>query len=275
VVQSMASSAGEQAPAAAPFRPAAYGETDVGRVRERNEDTFAVLAHQGLFMVADGMGGAAGGALASRMVIERVQRAMEDAETTWPVGASAHGVESGPRRFLAGILRANREIHRLARQDIRKKGMGTTFAGLLLLARCAVVAHVGDSRVYRLREGRLERMTHDHSLVNHLMAMGCLRPEEAASHPKRNVITRAVGPCETVDVDTKIVDTRTGDAFLLCSDGLHGALDDAEIAAILREHGDLADAVGHLIDRANECGGKDNVTAVLMRLEPVSGAAIP
>src|SRR5262249_18318401 len=140
---------------------------------------------------------------------------------------------------------------------------------------CAVIAHVGDSRVYRLREGRLERLTHDHSLVNHLVALGCLRPEDAASYPKRNVITRAVGPCETVDVDTKIVDTRTGDAFLLCSDGLHGALADDEIAAVLRERADLADAVGRLIELANESGGKDNVTAVLVRLDAASGTAIP
>ena len=122
--------------------------------------------------------------------------------------------------------------------------MGTTFAGVLLLARCAVIAHVGDSRVYRLRGGELERLTEDHSLAHHLVEMGFLRPEEVATFPRRNVITRAVGPHESVEVDTRIVDVRPGDAFLLCSDGLHGELDDDEIAAILRERRDPGDGRG-------------------------------
>jgi protein phosphatase len=248
---------------------AAYGETDVGSLRQTNEDSFAVAAHLGLFMVADGMGGAAAGEIASRVAIEEVQRAVEDGETTWPMdpSISTGSPESGPRRFIAGIHRANRAIRALARKDFAKSGMGTTFAGILLLERYGVIAHVGDSRVYRLRDGQLERMTDDHSLANELVERGRLKPEDVATYPKRNVITRAVGTHETVEVDTKIVDVRKGDAFLLCSDGLHGELDDDEIASILQASPRPTEAVGRLIDRANQKGSRDNVTAVLVRLD--------
>jgi protein phosphatase len=246
---------------------ASHGATDRGRVRRTNEDCFAVLQHVGLFMVADGMGGAAAGEVASRMLIDNVTRAVEDGETTWPADTSVNGPESSPRRFIAGIHRANRRIHALGRAEVRKAGMGSTFAGLLLLDRCAVIAHVGDSRVYRLRDGALELMTHDHSLANEYVALGVLRPDQVATFSRRNVIMRAVGVEETVDVDTKIVDVRAGDALLLCTDGLHGEVDDEEIAAVLRALPDPAEAVARLIARANEKGGNDNVTAVVVRLD--------
>ena len=253
------------------FAPIAHGETDRGAVRKTNEDAFAVAAHLGLFMVADGMGGAAGGDVASRTVIEQVQRAVEDGDTTWPMDTSINTPESGPRRFLAGIHRANRHIHRQAREDHRRRGMGTTFAGLLLLERSAVVAHVGDSRVYRLRDGELSPLTRDHSLVNHLVDRGHLRQEDAATHPRRNVITRAVGTHEAVEIEARIIDLRPGDAFLLCSDGVHGELSDAEIAALLGGASGPVTAVGRLIDRAIEKGGADNVTAVLVHLDALTG----
>jgi serine/threonine protein phosphatase PrpC len=245
----------------------ASGQTHVGRVRRTNEDSFDVLPHLGLFMVADGMGGAAAGEVASRMAIEHVRRAVEDAETTWPTDTSIKGPESGPRRFIAGIHHANRRIRALVEQDWRKKGMGTTFAGLLVLDRCAVIAHVGDSRVYRLREGKLEPMTTDHSLVNDLVRVGRLTPEEAATSTRRHVITRAVGPHEKVEVDVRIVDVRPGDTFLLCTDGLHGMLGHEELTAILTTAPDPASAVKRLITRANEEGGDDNVTAIVVRWE--------
>jgi serine/threonine protein phosphatase PrpC len=253
-----------------PFAPIAYGETDTGLVRKQNEDSFAVVPHLGLFMVADGIGGAAAGEIASRTAIEQVQWAVEDGETTWPAEGMPSGPESGPRRFIAGIHRANRAIRAMARRDPLKKGMGTTFAGVLVLERCAVIAHVGDSRVYRLRDGELEQMTHDHSLANQLVAMGFLEAGEVASFPRRNVITRAVGTHETVEVDMRIVDVREGDAFLLCSDGLHGELDDDEIVAVLREHANPVAAVARLIDCANDKGSADNVTVVLVRLDTTS-----
>jgi protein phosphatase len=258
-----------------PFDLLAYGATDIGLVRQTNEDAFAVARHLGLFMVADGMGGAAAGEVASRMAIEHVQRAVEDGETTWPTDSSLGSPESGPRRFISGIHRANRQIHRRAGQDWRRRGMGTTFVGLLVLSRSAVVAHVGDSRLYRLRDGELKLMTRDHSLANHLVDRGFIQPEEAATHPRRNVLTRAVGTHDMVEVDTRILDVRPGDAFLLCSDGLHGELSDEEIAAALSEPSRPAGTVDRLLDLALAKGGGDNVTALLVRLDPVTGFPQP
>jgi protein phosphatase len=254
-----------------PVALTAYGETDRGAVRAMNEDAFAVMAHLGLFMVADGMGGAAAGEIAARTAMEQVQWAVEDGKTTWSMDTAIGGPESGPRRFIAGIHRANRQIQRKAGEDFRRKGMGTTFAGVLLMERRAVIAHVGDSRVYRQRGDDLERMTHDHSLVNHLVDCGYLKPEDAATYPRRNVITRAVGTHEVLEVDTKVVDLRSGDVFLICTDGLHGQLDDDEIAAILCAHALPMEAVTRLIDRANAKGGTDNITAVLVSLDAVPG----
>jgi serine/threonine protein phosphatase PrpC len=258
-----------------PLSLVAHGETDRGAVRETNEDAFAVAAHLGLFMVADGMGGAAAGEIAARAVIDQVHRAVDDGDTTWPMDTGINTPESGPRRFVAGIHRANRHIYRQALEDQRLRGMGTTFAGVLLLGRTAVVAHVGDSRVYRLRDGELERLTRDHSWVNLLVSRGHIGAAEAASHPQRNVITRAVGTRETVEVEIRIVDLRPGDAFLLCSDGLHGELDDAEIAAVLCDHPGPVAAVGRLLDRAIQKGGADNVTAVLVRMDRAPAQAPP
>jgi protein phosphatase len=245
----------------------AHGATDPGRVRCANEDGFSVLAHVGLFMVADGMGGAAAGEVASRMLVENVERAVADGETTWPAEAPNSGPESSPRRFLAGLHRANRRIHALSRADARKRGMGSTFAGALMLDRCAMIAHVGDSRVYRLREGELEQLTTDHSLAAEYVKVGLLRADQVATFSRRNVITRAVGVEETVDVDVKIVDLRPGDVLLLCTDGLHGEVTDEEIAAVLRSLPAPAEAVACLIELANAHGGADNVTAVVLRLD--------
>ncbi len=252
-----------------PFALTAYGESDTGLVRETNEDSFAVVRHLGLFMVADGMGGAAAGEVASHAVIDHVQRAVEDGETTWPMDSSLRSPESGPRRFIAGIHRANRHIYRQSGEDWRRRGMGTTFAGLFLMERSAVIAHVGDSRVYRFRDGVLEQMTRDHSLANHLVEMGFLRPEDVATYPRRNVITRAVGTHENVEVDARIIDVRAGDVFLLCSDGLTGELSDREIATILAQASLPFGTVATLVDRALAHGGSDNVTAVLVRVEAV------
>src|SRR5262249_15674511 len=140
----------------------AYGESDVGRARDKNEDSFAVLPTLGLFVVADGMGGAAAGEVASRTLVQEVRKAVEDCETTWTMDTAVSSPESSTRRLMAGVQRANRRIHTMAQKDPRKKGMGTTFAGVLLLYKCAMIAHVGDSRVYRLRDGSLEQLTHDH-----------------------------------------------------------------------------------------------------------------
>jgi len=249
-----------------PFAVIAHGDTDVGRVRSTNEDNFGVYPQLGLFLVADGMGGAAAGEVASRMTVEHVRRTVETGETSWPMDPLSSGPESGPRRFISGIHRANRRIHALGFKDRRKRGMGTTVAGMLLLSRSAVIAHVGDSRIYRMRDGRLELLTQDHSLANELIELGYLQPDQVATFSRRHVITRAVGTQENVQVETRIVDVRPGDTFLLSTDGLHGEVSDPEIAEVLRETSDPVLAVERLIGLANGSGGPDNVTAVIVQL---------
>jgi protein phosphatase len=246
---------------------AAHGGSHVGRVRRENEDSYASLAHLGLFMVADGMGGAAAGEVASLITVKEVQRAVDDGDTTWPDDSTVVSPESGARRMISGLHRANRSIRMRGEVEPDKRGMGTTFAGLLLLKRCALVAHVGDSRVYRLRDGELTQLTSDHSLVNLLVSHGLLAHEDAATSSQRHVITRAVGVHETLEVDTKIIDLRAGDTFLLCSDGLHGEVPREVIHAVLRRERDPRAAVERLIGAANDHGGADNVSAVVARID--------
>jgi protein phosphatase len=249
-----------------PFVVTAHGDTDVGRVRSTNEDNLGVYPQLGLFLVADGMGGAAAGEVASRMTIEHVRRTVETGETSWPLDTSQTGPESGPRRFISGIHRANRRIHAVGYKDRRKRGMGSTVAGMFLLSHNAIIAHVGDSRVYRLRDGVFVQLTQDHSLANELVELGYLQPDQVATFSRRHVITRAVGTQENVQVETKIIDVRPGDVFLLSTDGLHGEVTDPEIAEVLRETPDPILAVERLIGLANSSGGPDNVTAVVVKL---------
>jgi serine/threonine protein phosphatase PrpC len=258
VVPSVLEDACPIAPHGAPrgLAQAAHGITHIGRVRTANEDSLAVLPHLGLFLVADGMGGAAAGEVASRTVIERVTRAFGD-----PAG----GRVAGARRLVEAVEDANRAIYEMASQDPEQAGMGSTFAGVLVLHHAAVIAHVGDSRIYRLRDRRLELLTQDHSLVNQYLQAGVLSLDRIGAFPGRNVITRAVGPCEEVDVETRKIAIEAGDVLLLCSDGLHGELEDAEIGAILRASRDPRDAAARLVERANEAGGSDNVTVVVVR----------
>jgi protein phosphatase len=246
----------------------AYGRSHVGRKRSANEDSFAVLPQLGLYMVADGMGGAAAGEVASRTVVELVRSALEDATPSWPRLGEPLSHGSCARRFVTGIKRASRRIHDMARADPSKEGMGTTFAGLLTLGECAVIAHVGDSRVYRLRGGKLELLTRDHSLLNEYLRAGLLSPEEIKTFPLRSIITRAVGVQDTIEVDARIVDLAPGDVFLLSSDGLHGELDDDVIEGILQGEPEPCLAAVRLINRANEAGGSDNITVVVVRWDP-------
>ena len=264
---SVAAPFGEASPVESKVPVAAFGDSDIGLVRSGNEDAFAVCPEIGLFMVADGMGGAAAGEVASRMLVKEVEMAVDDGATTWPTDTGVVAPESGARRLLAGIHRANQRIHAIAQRRARMKGMGTTFVGLLLLKRCAMIAHVGDSRVYRLRDGSLETLTRDHSLVNELVERGFMSPLDAKTSPRRHVIMRAVGVHPTVEVDTKIIDLRPGDVFLLCSDGLHGEVEDDAIRQVLVEHEDPRIAVEHLVALANDGGGADNVTAIVVRID--------
>jgi len=225
--------------------------TDVGRQRQGNEDSY--LEKSPLFAVADGMGGARAGEVASKVAVERL-------------GATSD-FDGSPEQHLAEVTKeANREIYKMAQDDPALSGMGTTLTAALVTGREVAIGHVGDSRVYRFRDGELERLTQDHSLVEEFVRQGKLTPEEAENHPQRSIITRALGPEPEVEVETYTHAARDGDVYLLSSDGLTGMVSEERIAEILRETGSLDEAAHRLIDAANENGGKDNITAVLFRL---------
>ena len=229
------------------------GKTDPGRVRRRNEDAFVV--DPPLFAVADGMGGAQAGEVASRLTAAAFREYHE-----------ADGLPPD-ERVQAIIQEANRRIYERAHADSGFSGMGTTVTAALLLGGRVTIGHVGDSRAYRIRDGALEQLTDDHSLVGDLMRSGRLTPEEAEAHPQRSVITRALGTDPEVDVDTFEVDARPDDLFLLCSDGLTTMVGDEDILGILAAAPTLDDAARELVRAANTGGGEDNVTVVIFRVE--------
>ena len=226
-------------------------KTDTGRQRHANEDSY--FARAPLFAVADGMGGAQAGEVASRIA----------------AGAFEHGaVGEGPAegRLEEIAQEANREIHKLAQEDSSRAGMGTTLTAAMLHDDEVALGHVGDSRAYVLRDGELKRLTKDHSLVEELRRQGRLTEEQAEEHPQRSIITRALGPEPKVNVDTMTFPARDGDVFLLCSDGLTTMVGDKEIREILVGARSLRSAVHRLVEAANRGGGRDNITAVAFRL---------
>jgi len=235
------------------------GRTDVGRQRSANEDS--LVLQPPFFAVADGMGGARAGEVASAIAAEAFE------------GASAAGEAAEAQ--LARILReANRRIYDLAVTDESRRGMGTTLTAAKVHGDEVSLGHVGDSRAYRMRDGELEQITRDHSLVAELERSGQITPEAAEHHPQRSIITRALGPEPDVEVDTYTLSGRPGDLFLLCSDGLTSMISDDEVAAVLRTSETLDDAADALIRAANQSGGKDNITAVLFRLGEVERDAV-
>jgi len=235
------------------------GATDVGRHRSTNEDSY--LESPPVFAVADGMGGARAGEVASRMAVE----AFDD---------SNRDEDAPPEEQLAAVARAaNSSIHRLAQEDESRAGMGTTFTAVMVDDGEVATGHVGDSRLYRLREGELERLTTDHSLVEELVKGGKISPESAENHPQRAIITRALGPEPDVKVDTFTSRGRDGDVYLLCSDGLTAMVPEQQLGDLLRASTSLQDGADALIAAANERGGKDNITVVLFRLGQDRGEA--
>lgn len=229
------------------------GKTDAGRVRRRNEDSFVL--DPPLFAVADGMGGAQAGEVASRLAAAAF-REYHDADRLEP-----------EERVAAIVQEANRRIYERARSDSEVSGMGTTVTAALLTGGRVAIAHVGDSRGYRIREGALEQLTEDHSLVADLMRSGRLTPEEAEAHPQRSVITRALGTDPEVDIDTLVVDAEPGDLFLLCSDGLTTMVSDEDILRIVAEADTLDASARELVRTANSGGGEDNITVVLFAVQ--------
>ncbi len=231
-----------------------YGVTDCGRVRRANEDCFVTHPEAGVFVVCDGMGGAAAGETASHLAAETAAAVMRDA----PQGSDA---------MRDAVRQANAAVYERARQDHRLEGMGTTLVALVVGSGTAWVAHVGDSRCYRWRNGQLERLTHDHSLVEEQIRIGRMTREQARRSPMQNVITRAVGTRDQVVADIQEIQPQPGDVYLLASDGLTRDLPDQALAAAIAASGsDLCAAGTALVSAANAAGGRDNITCVLVRI---------
>jgi PPM family protein phosphatase len=227
--------------------------SDTGRQRQANEDSY--LARAPLFVVADGMGGAQAGEVASMAAVQAFEEGLPD-------GSPEEVIEDS-------IGRANRTIHERAQADPDLSGMGTTIttASVNAEAEEVVIGHVGDSRAYRLRDGILQRLTRDHSLVEEMRRRGQITEEQAEDHPQRSIITRALGPEPEVQVDVQTVPSKPGDTFLLCSDGLTTMIDDERITEIITGATGLDAATKTLVDEANRAGGRDNITVVLFQVE--------
>jgi protein phosphatase len=244
------------------------GLTDVGRRRPHNEDAFLVDDELGLHIVCDGVGGNAKGEVASAESTELVQSWVRRWRKTVADFVSTPSPQNRNlvRRMLeSGVQSACYMVFGMGQLDPRQKGMSSTLSSLLVAGHMGFVGQVGDSRVYLHREGRTMQITEDHTLVNFRLKMGLITREEAAHAPGKNVITRAVGHQDYVEVDTFEVELQAGDRFMLCSDGLHGYLDDDELDELLP--GDRAAVAHRLVDVANERGGRDNITVIVADVE--------
>lgn len=248
----------------------AWGQTDVGRKRDHNEDAILLDHELGLYAVADGMGGHAAGEVASKTAVETIleyyERTGDEAVPTWPLRLPQLQIERD--RMATAIKLANVRIYEMGRDEEGKKGMGTTVEAMYFAQGRYYIGHVGDSRVYRLRGERLTLLTEDHSLLNDYRRMREMTDQEIRDFPHKNVVVRALGLAENVYVDVYVDQLEEGDLFLLCSDGLSDMLEDPEIQRILVEEPNLDKAAARLVEAANDAGGKDNVTAALARVEP-------
>jgi len=267
------------ASAAVPIAPVAHGLTDVGRHREHNEDHFLVHPPLDLYVVCDGMGGNQAGEVASALATTSLENFFHATKS----GALPPEVPDDPavplaaRRLVAGVRKANGDVHEISSTRREHKGMGSTLVAVHLSRDTAQVhiAHVGDSRCYRVRGGQILQLTRDHSLIGDALAWNPNLSElEIAKLPK-NIISRALGLRRTVEVDLKTETTVPGDIYLLCSDGLCGMIRDAEILEAILLCDDLATACESLIALANEAGGSDNITAVLVRIEADANPSAP
>lgn len=236
-----------------------YGsQTDLGRTRSSNEDSYSASPDKKLFLVADGMGGHAAGEVASHLAATTMEKLVAG--------------DDGPEEDLEDILRsaaegANARVYESQAENPELAGMGSTLTALSFRGRRYYIAHVGDSRAYLLREGVLDQLTRDHSLVWHLYESGVLRKEELSSHPQKNLITRSIGPHSHIEVDVERGEAREGDVYLLCSDGLSDVVSDETIRSILADNRrSPQEMCDRLVKLANEAGGPDNITAVIVRL---------
>ncbi|HRI10604.1 MAG TPA: Stp1/IreP family PP2C-type Ser/Thr phosphatase [Nannocystaceae bacterium] len=252
-----------------PHRIRFAGKTDIGQVRSQNEDSILVPSEMALAVVSDGMGGHACGDVASQITVETLdefyRESAKASPPTWPLKLPTMEVER--HRMATGIKLANLRIFETASADAGKKGMGCTVVAMYFHQGRFYVGHVGDSRVYRIREQRIGMLTEDHSLANDYMRMREMTAEEMKGFPQKNVVVRALGLAEQVAVDVIIDEYRTGDVFLLCSDGLCGMISDEAMLQIIAGHESLDMACSSLIRAANDAGGNDNISAVLVRVE--------
>jgi protein phosphatase len=236
----------------------AAARSDLGRRRPSNEDSYAVAPELGLFLVADGMGGHRAGQVASGLAARTALATLR---------SQREGRGSAVERLRACVTAANAEILASSRAKPELAGMGTTVVALLAERGCVALAHVGDSRAYLVRGGEIHRLTEDHTLVGELVRRGEISERAAASHPQRHVLLRALGVRRDVDPDLLELSPEPGDRYLLCSDGLTGHLEDAEIAELVSGNEDLEAACERLVELANRRGGDDNITVVLLRCE--------
>ncbi len=234
--------------------------TDQGRVRPYNEDAGGVICNQdkqALYVIADGMGGHNAGDIASAMVLEYFQ-------THWPKERQMTRVDDGEHYLIQSIQTVNEQIYQKALANEAYRGMGTTVVVVMIIDEMAVVAHVGDSRCYKLSASHMRQITKDHSLVNALVNAGEITEQEARVHPKKNILTRAVGTDDSVEVDVTVISCEPGEKLLLCTDGLTNKLADEDIKVIIQSLQTLSDAGEKLIAEANARGGEDNISLVLI-----------
>jgi PPM family protein phosphatase len=253
------------------LRISADAQSDVGRKRKGNEDALCLNDEQRLYVVADGMGGHAAGEVASRVAVDAIAEFVEltggNQEITWPFGLDDTISYEG-NRLKTAVRHANTRVIEATRESAEYEGMATTVAAVLVDGDIANLAHVGDSRIYLWNGASIEQLTRDHSWVNEQIENGAISPEQARSHPLRNVVTRALGGRADLVVDIQSRRMAPGDMLLLCSDGLTTMVPDDGIARILREsEGDVARATTALVSEANERGGEDNITVVLLKFE--------
>ena len=246
----------------------AFGRTDVGRRRKVNEDSFLVAPESHLYAVCDGMGGHNAGEVASRMAVETlaafVERSGVEKEITWPWGLDAN-LSFEANRLKTAIRLANSQVFQSADSDEELTGMGTTVVAALVSGNTMTLGSAGDSRCYLVRDQQLRQLTQDDSWVSAALGEGILNSDDVERHPLRNVITKAVGARDSIDLEVIEQTLQAGDVALLCSDGLHGMVNDGEIARILVSgSGSLEEVTASLVDAANEAGGRDNVSAVLL-----------
>jgi protein phosphatase len=246
----------------------AAGATDIGKLREADEDAFLIDQERNLYIVADGMGGHQGGGYASQKALELIREELIKLEQvqdfTQPLQTLGERTIT-QARLLRAIQRCNQALFEISLKEPHLRGMGTTLTGIQFDEKFANIAHIGDSRAYQIRDGKIIQLTEDHSWVQEQVNLGILSQEEARNHPLKNIITRSIGHEREIKVDLGKTEYQVGDKYLLCSDGLTNMVKDEEILKLAQEL-DLEKAVARMIERANEEGGYDNITVILVEV---------